>query len=135
MSQLYYPTVGEKGMLTDGISGDNTWTARLYVNDITPAASDTAATYTEASFTGYTSAAFSRDGAMSVDGAGNAVQAYAKMTFSFTGSSGTNNVYGWYFTDGAGALRAAERFDSAPWVVDVGHPEIDVTPLIQLHTA
>lgn len=71
---------------------------RLFANNITPAETDTAATYTEAAGGGY--AAITLTGANWTITPGAPTQAsYAQQTWTFTGPLTTNpTVYGYYVT-------------------------------------
>lgn len=84
---------------------------RLFSNNITPAETDTAGTYTESAGGGY--------GALTLTGASWTVTsatpsnaAYAQQVFTFTGALSTNpNVYGYYYTRASSAdLVMSESF-------------------------
>lgn len=104
---------------------------RLYTNNITPAETDTAATYTEASGSGY--GALTLTGASwgsPVEGAPTSI-AYAEQTFTFSGALG--NVYGYYMTRStSGRIALAERFTSAPFNITTSGDQIKITPAITL---
>lgn len=96
-----------------------TITARLFTNNITPSVSDTLANYTEATFAGYASVNLAGWSAAAVAShigsttAGNA---------SFTITSGTQNIYGVYFTDpGNTKFYGAVRDPSAPVTLDAAN--------------
>ena len=103
---------------------------RLYSNDVTPAETDTAVTYTEVSGSGY--AAITLTGASwnaPTTGDPSFID-YAQQTFTFTGAAG--NVYGYYMTRATGGeLVYAERFTSAPYNVVNNGDKINVTPRIE----
>lgn len=103
---------------------------RLYTNNITPAETDTAGTYTEAAGNGY--------GAITLTGASwNAPSegapsfiTYAQQTFTFTGALG--NVYGYYMTRAtSGRIALAERFTGAPFNIANNGDQIKITPRIE----
>ena len=102
---------------------------RLYTNNITPAETDVAATYTEAAGFGY--AAITLTGASWAapsEGSPSSI-AFAQQTFTFTGALG--NVYGYYetrFTSGRIAL--AERFTDGPYNIANNGDQIKITPQI-----
>jgi hypothetical protein len=98
-------------------------TLKLFKSNTTPANTDTAATYTEADFTGYSAATLT--GASWVV-TGNPVT-YAEQ--SFTSSAGSQNqpVYGYYIVAGA-ALIYAERFTDGPYTIVNNGDVIKVTP-------
>lgn len=102
---------------------------RLYSNNITPAETDTAATYTELVGNGYGPIALAGAtwGAPS-EGAPSSI-AYPEQTFTFTGAAG--NVYGLFCTRAtSGRIALAERFTGAPVVVNNNGDTIKVTPQI-----
>jgi hypothetical protein len=68
---------------------------RLYKNNITPADSDTAGTYTEATFPGY--AAITLTGASWNAAASGSISYSAQQTFTCSGTA-TDDIYGYYIT-------------------------------------
>lgn len=118
---LIVPDVGEVELLTDLLGNGENFTLKLFTNDVTPAESDTAGTYTEASFTGYSAKTLTR----SISGATWATPSTSTGTTSSEYNSGTPQswtmgdagpvtVYG-YFVIGATStvLQWAERFASS----------------------
>lgn len=86
---------------------------RLFATNITPAETDTTATYTEASGGGYS--AITLTGSSWTVTAGNpSTAAYAQQTYTFTGALTTNaTIYGYYVTRATtGDLVLAETFTS-----------------------
>jgi hypothetical protein len=59
---LLIPNEGETQLLTDLLGGGalENWTLKLFTSATTPAETDTAATYTEATFTGYSAKTLTR---------------------------------------------------------------------------
>ena len=106
--------------VTDGIR------LKLYKTNVTPSASSTVASFTEADFTGYTSggvtlarASWTAPSTVS----GKAYSSYADQTWTNSGSSQT--IYGYYVTTlDSATLLWAEKFDT-PKVVTT---TITVTP-------
>jgi len=98
-------------------------TLKLYKSDTTPGNTDTAGTYTEADFTGYSAATLT--GASWVV-TGNPVT-YAKQTFTSSAGSQNQNVYGYFIVAGA-ALIYAERFTDGPYNIANDGDKIEVTP-------
>ena len=98
-------------------------TLKLYKSDTTPGNTDTAGTYTEADFTGYSAATLT--GASWVV-TGNPVT-YAKQTFTSSAGSQNQNVYGYFIVAGA-ALIYAERFSDGPYNIANDGDKIEVTP-------
>lgn len=100
---------------------------RLFKNNITPSETDTAATYTEADFTGYS--AITLTGASWGSPSGGSI-AYAQQTFTASGSP-NNDVYGYYYTQvTSGILVMAERDSNAPFQVRNAGETIKITPTI-----
>lgn len=104
---------------------------RLYSNNITPAETDTAATYTEMSGFGYGAITLTgASWAAPVEGAPSSI-AYAQQTYTFTGAAG--NCYGYYMTRASsGRIALAERFTTAPYVIVNNGDTIKITPQITL---
>ena len=98
-------------------------TLKLYKSDTTPGNTDTAATYTEADFTGYSAATLTGSSWVVT---GNPVT-YAKQTFTSSAGSQNQNVYGYYIVAGA-ALIYAERFSDGPYNIANDGDKIEVTP-------
>lgn len=101
---------------------------RLYQNNITPSETDTASTYTDATFTGYV--------AITLTGASWTVTpgvnvAYPQQTFTSSAAQATQNIYGYYLTQvSSGLLVYAERFSDAPTPITNNNDQILVTPTI-----
>jgi hypothetical protein len=102
---------------------------RLYTNNITPAETDVAATYTEAAGNGY--AAITLTGASwgaPSEGAPSEI-AFAQQTFTFTGALG--NVFGYHMTRvTSGRIALAERFTDGPYNIQNNGDQIKITPKI-----
>jgi len=98
-------------------------TLKLYKSDTTPGNTDTAATYTEADFTGYSAATLTGSSWVVT---GNPVT-YAKQTFTSSAGSQNQNVYGYFIVAGA-ALVYAERFTDGPYNIANDGDKIEVTP-------
>lgn len=99
---------------------------RLYSNDVTPAETDTAGTYTEVTGGGYSSITLTpADWTITP---GNPTQGeHVEITFAFT--SGVGNVYGYYVTRLTSAdLLWAERFTNAPFPINNNGDQIRITP-------
>ena len=102
---------------------------RLFTNNITPAETDVASSYTEASGSGYAAATLTGAswGAPS-EGAPSSI-AYPQQTFTFTGALG--NVYGYYMTRAtSGRIALAERFSDGPYNIANNGDQIKITPQI-----
>lgn len=101
---------------------------RLYQNNITPGETDTAGTYTEATFTGYS--AITLTGATWTSTPGVNIS-YPQQTFTSSANQATQNIYGYYLTQvSSGLLVYAERFSDAPNPITNNNDQILVTPTI-----
>lgn len=127
---LVFPDVGENlalEMITNKTAPQNL-VLRLYQSNTTPAEADTAATYTEATFTGY--AAITLTGA-SWGAASAGSISYAQQTFTSSATQTTQNIYGYYLTQvTSGTLVYAERFSDAPNAITNNGDNIKITPTI-----
>lgn len=123
---LNVPDVGEQlalQLLVNNVSGADL-VLKLYTNDATPADTDVAASYTEATQAGYAAATLAGASWDTTTTAGTA--AYAEQTFSFTTNA---DVYGYFITK-AGTLAWSERFTGAPFSIPTGGGDINITPQI-----
>ena len=101
----------------------------LYKNNITPAETDVAGTYTEADFTGYASAGLVGADWTVTPGAPTVAAAPAKV---FTQSAVMNqSIYGYMLKQAvSGVIMVAERFSAAPFALANNGDSITVTPTI-----
>lgn len=105
---------------------------RLYTNDITPAEADTAASYTEATFTGYAPITLTAANWTVTEGAPSNAS-YAQQTFTSSANQTPQNVYGYYFTRvTSGRIAWAERFPAGPYPIANNGDNIKVTPVLTL---
>jgi hypothetical protein len=103
---------------------------RLFSNDVTPAAGDSAAKYNEATFSGYSSITLSGFAWKIADGE-QPEASYAEQTFRSSLDQPTQNVYGWYLTqEVSGDFVAAGRFNDAPNPISNLSDQIKVTPRV-----
>ena len=127
---LNVPNVGENKILealTNKTAPENL-VLRLYINNITPADTDTAATYTEAGFTGYSAATLT--GASWNAASAGSITYGSQQTFTASGAS-TDDVYGYFITQAtSGVLMWSERAASAPIAVRVSGDAVRITPAI-----
>lgn len=113
---LLVPNVGE-GIALSYLVGKTTTVRdliyRLFATNVTPAETDTAGSYTEATGGGYTSKTLTGASWTVVTGAPSEAS-YAQQTWTFTGPLTTNpTVYGYYVTrETDGDLVLAETFSS-----------------------
>jgi len=105
---------------------------RLFKSNTTPAETDTEATYTEADFTGYSSATLTGS-SWSTSGTAPTQAAYAQQSFTSSAGSQNQDVYGYYVTQvTSGKLMWAERFSNAPFNIANNGDVIKVTPQITM---
>jgi len=103
---------------------------RLYKSNTTPAETDTAGSYTEADFTGYSSVSLTGASWTLTEGAPSHAD-YAQQSFTSSAGSQNQDVYGWYATrTTSGRIACAERFATAPWNIANNGDKIQVTPVI-----
>jgi hypothetical protein len=108
---------------------------KLYGNNGTPGDQDNAVGtfwYTEISGGGYLQKVL--DGAVwGVANGNNCVATYTAQTWSFTGATTPNTVYGYYVTQNVGGrLMWSERFTDGPYAINNNGDAITITPRIEL---
>ncbi len=96
---LLVPNTGEVialQYLTNKVATPENLVYRLFATNVTPAETDTAATYTEAAGGGYASITLT-GASWTVTGGAPSTAAYAQQTYTFTGALTTNaTIYGYY---------------------------------------
>ena len=104
-------------------------TLRLFKNDVTPGETDTAPTYTEATFTGYAAVSLaSGDWTLTPGAPSSAV--CAQKSFTSSADQAAQTIYGYYLTENGGnTLVASERFATSPVVANNGDV-VKVTPTL-----
>jgi hypothetical protein len=139
---MVIPNEGETQLLNDLLAGGTleNWSLRLYSNNITPAETDTASTYTEATFTGYSAKTLTR----SVTGttwatptqtgttleSSNAKSTYGSSAQSWNATS-AQTIYGYYLVGATSTkLIAAEKFASSIGLVNPS--TLTMTPAMEL---
>lgn len=101
---------------------------KLFQSNTTPAESDTAATYTEATFSGYSSIALT--GASWGTASGGSI-AYAQQTFTHNGGATSNSIYGYFVIQTtSGTLLYSERDGAAPFTLANNGDNVKITPTI-----
>ncbi len=113
-------------------AGGDDLTLKLFVIEVTPADSDTIASYTEAVGGGYAAKTLT-NGSWTITSTNDPSDAvYAEQVFTFTGPLTTNGtIYGYWVEDADGVLIFAEKFSSSFTPVTNGD-HLDFTPVIQL---
>lgn len=131
---LVVPDTGEVLALTNFLNkaAAQDQKLRLYSNNITPAESDTTATYTEVAWTGY--AAISLTGtSWTVTGGAPTSAAYAQQTFTSSANQSAANNYGYYVNQTTSTtLMWSERVTGAPYVIQNNGDNIQITPTITM---
>ena len=95
-------------------AGGKNLTLKLFTNNITPADTDTASTYIEATGGGYAAITLTNGSWTVTVGNDPSDAVYTTQTFSFTGTiGGSGIVYGYFIVDADGVLVHAEKFSSA----------------------
>lgn len=127
---LVVPDVGENAilqMIVNKTAAENL-SLRLYSNNITPSETDTLATYTQSTFSGY--AAITLTGANWNNAASGSIAYNAQQTFTATGTP-SENVYGYTVSQvTSGILLWSERAASAPFAIAAAGDAVKLTPTI-----
>lgn len=98
---------------------------KLYTNNITPAETDTEATYTEAVGFGYAAISLTPASWTITPGAPSNA-AFPQQVFTFTGNLG--NVYGYFVVETtSGKIKWAERFTDGPYNIVNNGDQIKIT--------
>lgn len=129
---LVVPNIGEELALKaflNHTAGQNQ-TLKLYKSNTTPAETDTAATYTESTFTGYASKSLTGSSWTVTQGAPSDAT-FAQQTFTSSADQTAENCYGYFLVQASsGSLLWAERFTGAPFVIQNNNDAIQLTPKI-----
>lgn len=103
-------------------------TLRLFKNNITPAETDTAATYTEADWTGYAGISIAAASWTVTEGAPSQAAA-PTQDFTSTANQTAQINYGYYTTDNSdGVAQFGERFGGTPPTIQSTGDKIQITP-------
>lgn len=127
---LNVPDVGENRILEMVVNktAPQDLSLRLFINNITPADTDTAGTYTVATFPGY--ANISIPGTSWNNAAAGSIVYSAQQAFTCSGVS-TDDVYGYYVVQSvSGVLMWSERDGAAPFAVRNSGDEVRLTPAL-----
>ena len=127
---LLFPAVGESLVLNailNKVAGQDQ-TLKLFKSNTTPANSDVAGTYTECTFTGYSSKSLTAANWTVTNGNPSSAAYGSAQQFTYSGSVASDTVYGYYVIQaGSGTLLYAER-DAAPFTVSTNGDIYQVTP-------
>ena len=127
---LLVPIVGENVILENIVNktAPQNLVLRLFQNNITPADTDTAATYTESTYPGCGSITLT--GANWNNAASGSISYNAQQTITCSGSA-SQSVFGYYVTQvTSGILMWAERDASAPFAIANSGDAVKITPAI-----
>ena len=105
---------------------------RLYQNNRTPAITNVAGDYLEATFTGYASQAIVSFGNAFLNTSSIAELDASPMTFTQTGTLVTNTIFGYYVTDVAGNLIYAELNPNGSFNMNQTGLQYTVQPIMTL---
>jgi len=126
---LVLPNVGETfllNLMTNNASTQNL-TLRLYSNNYTPVEASTYASFTEATFTGYSAEALTA-GSWTITAADPSTAAYPQVTFTSSAGSQNQDIYGYYVTRATGPeVVFAELFTDGPYNIANNGDAIKVT--------
>jgi len=130
---LISPNVGEALLLKYmlNVTAATNTELRLYVNNVTPAYTDTVSSYVESSAAGYAGITLTGAGWTVATSSGTTVANYAQQTFSYTTSE---NVYGYFVTRvGKNEVLWSERFSgTVPFAIPSGGGTVSVTSRVTL---
>lgn len=128
---LNFPDVGENIALEAIVNktAPQNLVLRLYQNNITPSDTDTAGTYTEATFTGYS--AITLTGASWNAAASGTITYGSQQTFTRSSTGAAQTIYGYYCTQvTSGTLVYSERDGAAPFNITNNGDNVKLTPTI-----
>jgi hypothetical protein len=127
---LNFPDVGENlalEMIVNKATPQNL-VLKLFESNTTPAESDTAGTYTEATFTGYS--AINLTGASWNAASGGSIAYGSQQTFTSSAVQ-SKSVYGYYVIQvTSGTLLYSERDGAAPFSITQNGDTVKLTPTI-----
>lgn len=128
---LLFPNTGENIALEALVNktAPQNLVLKLFSSNTTPAEGDTAGTYTEATFAGYSAATLT--GASWNAASAGSITYSAQQSFARTSTGTTENIYGYFVVQAvSGTLVYAERDGSAPFAVTNNGDTIKITPTI-----
>lgn len=129
---LVFPNIGETNFLNQVLKNsiaEELLILKLFQNNITPAETDVAGTYTVATFTGYADITLTPASGWTVVAGGPSTAGYAQQTFTSSADQATQNIYGYYLVGATtGNLYWAERFTDGPYPISFNGDQIKVTP-------
>lgn len=128
---LNFPNTGENIALEALVNktAPQNLVLKLYSSNTTPSDTDTAGTYTEATFAGYS--AITLTGASWNAASAGSISYGSEQTFTRSSTGTTENIYGYFVVQASsGTLVYSERDGSAPFAVTNNGDAIKITPTI-----
>ena len=128
---LLVPDVGENLILAMIVNktAPQDLVLKLYSSNTTPAETDTAGTYTEATFSGYS--AITLTGATWGSPGAGSITYGSQQTFTHNGGGVSNSIYGYFVVQSvSGTLLYAERDGSAPFTLTNNGDNVKITPTL-----
>jgi hypothetical protein len=128
---LLVPDVGENLILAMIVNktAPQDLVLKLYSSNTTPAETDTAVTYTEATFSGYS--AIPLTGATWGSPSAGSITYSSQQTFTHNGGGVSNSIYGYFVVQSvSGTLLYAERDGSAPFTLTNNGDNVKITPTL-----
>lgn len=110
----------------DAVTRYSGYTLKLFVNNHTPVATDTAGAYTEPTYTGYAAQTPAAPTAGAISG-NNIPMTFGTNTFAVTGTGGSDQAYGAFIVDGSGNFVGAQLFAGGPFPMSTAGDQIAVT--------
>ncbi len=127
---IFIPSAGENKLVEFalGYSTPGNQLLKLYTNNVTPADTDTAATYTEMATLGYAAKTLTKTSWSVAQSGGVATATYAAQTWTFTAGAAVT-VYGYFVVDAtSGVILWSEPFTSGKIIQYTGD-QIIITPV------
>lgn len=131
---LLVPNAGEGRILNNFLNkvAPQDQRLKLYQSNTTPAETDTAASYTEATWTGYADKALAAANWTVTEGAPSD-GAYPEQTFTSSANQASQSNYGYFVVQQvSGIIMWSERFSDGPYNIVNLNDAIKVTPKITL---
>lgn len=130
---LKVPNEGEVELLARAINKNVTGNVvlHLYTNNHTNDETDTIASYTESTGSGYSAITLAGASWTVSTAAGTTTATHLQQTFTYTGAEPA--IYGYYVTNLANTILLwVEEFTDGPYVVPSGGGSVKITPQIEL---
>lgn len=128
---LLFPNTGENIALEALVNKNapQDLVLKLFKSNTTPSETDTAATYTEADFSGYAAATLT--GSSWGSASSGTITYGSQQSFTHNGGVTSNSIYGYFVVQTtSGILVYAERDASAPFTLSNSGDNVKLTPTI-----